>query len=42
MAKDVDAALHTIIQQQAGKSADEAAAYVAEMKMTKRYTRDVY
>lgn len=42
MAKDVDAALHTIIQQQGGKSADEAAAYVAEMKTTKRYARDVY
>lgn len=42
MAKDVDAALHSIIQQQGGKSADEAAAYVAEMKTTKRYARDVY
>ncbi len=42
MAKDVDAALHSIIQQQGGKSADEAAAYVAEMKATKRYARDVY
>ena len=42
MAKDVDAALHTIIQQQGGKSADDAAAYVAEMKTTKRYARDVY
>nr|WP_256199724.1 hypothetical protein [Verrucomicrobium spinosum] len=42
MAKDVDAALHTIIQQQGGKSADEAAAYVADLKKTKRYARDVY
>jgi sulfite reductase (NADPH) flavoprotein alpha-component len=42
MAKDVDAALHAIIQQQGGKSADDAAAYVAEMKTTKRYARDVY
>lgn len=42
MAKDVDAALHSIIQQQGGKSADEAAAYVAEMKKSKRYARDVY
>jgi sulfite reductase (NADPH) flavoprotein alpha-component len=42
MAKDVDTALHSIIQQQGGKSADEAAAYVAEMKTTKRYARDVY
>ena len=42
MAKDVDAALHSIIQQQGGKSADEAAAYVVEMKKSKRYARDVY
>lgn len=42
MAKDVDAALHTIVQQQGGKSEDEAAAYIAEMKKSKRYARDVY
>ncbi|MFZ4765230.1 MAG: diflavin oxidoreductase [Roseimicrobium sp.] len=42
MAKDVDAALHSIIQQQGGKSAEDAAAYVADMKKTKRYARDVY
>jgi sulfite reductase (NADPH) flavoprotein alpha-component len=42
MAKDVDAALHTIVQQQGGKSADDAAAYVADMKKSKRYARDVY
>jgi sulfite reductase (NADPH) flavoprotein alpha-component len=42
MAKDVDAALHTIIQQQAGKSGDEAAEYVAVMKQARRYARDVY
>jgi len=42
MAKDVDEALHTIIQTQGGKSADEAAAYVAQMKKEKRYARDVY
>lgn len=42
MAKDVDAALHTIIQEQGGKSADEATAYVADLKKTKRYARDVY
>lgn len=42
MAKDVDAALHTIIQQQGGKSEDDAAAYVNEMKKSKRYARDVY
>ena len=42
MAKDVDAALHAVIQSVGGKSAEEAAAYVAEMKKTKRYARDVY
>jgi len=42
MAKDVDEALHNIIQTAGGKSADEAAAYVAQMKKEKRYARDVY
>jgi sulfite reductase (NADPH) flavoprotein alpha-component len=42
MAKDVDEALHHIIETQGGKTADEAAAYVVEMKKTKRYARDVY
>jgi sulfite reductase (NADPH) flavoprotein alpha-component len=42
MAKDVDDALHHIIETQGGKTAEEAAAYVAEMKKTKRYARDVY
>ena len=42
MAKDVDAALHQVIQTAGGKSADEAAAYVADMKKNKRYLRDVY
>ena len=42
MAKDVDAALHKIIQQQSGSSEEDATAYVAEMKKSKRYARDVY
>jgi sulfite reductase (NADPH) flavoprotein alpha-component len=42
MAKDVDDALHQIIQTQGNKTAEEAAAYVADMKKTKRYARDVY
>ncbi|HCN77214.1 MAG TPA: sulfite reductase subunit alpha [Verrucomicrobiales bacterium] len=42
MAKDVDDALHKIIETQGNKTADEAAAYVAHMKKTKRYARDVY
>lgn len=42
MAKDVDAALHTIIEKAGGKSADDAKAYVAKLKSDKRYQRDVY
>ena len=42
MAKDVDAALHRVIEQYGGMSADEAVAYVNEMKSAKRYCRDVY
>jgi sulfite reductase (NADPH) flavoprotein alpha-component len=42
MARDVDEALHQIAQTAGGKSADEAAAYVAKMKLDKRYQRDVY
>jgi sulfite reductase (NADPH) flavoprotein alpha-component len=42
MAKDVDAALHQVIQTAGGKSAEEATAYVAALKKDKRYQRDVY
>ncbi len=42
MAKDVDAALHKVIETAGGKSADEAKAYVEKMKSEKRYQRDVY
>ena len=42
MAKDVDAALHKIIETSGGKNADEAKAYVAKLKSEKRYQRDVY
>jgi sulfite reductase (NADPH) flavoprotein alpha-component len=42
MAKDVDATLHRIIETQGCKSPEEATAYVAEMKKTRRYARDVY
>jgi sulfite reductase (NADPH) flavoprotein alpha-component len=42
MAKDVDAALHQLIEQHGNKSTDDAKAYVAAMKETKRYARDVY
>jgi sulfite reductase (NADPH) flavoprotein alpha-component len=42
MAKDVDAALLKIVETEGGKTPDEAAAYVEELKKTKRYKRDVY
>jgi sulfite reductase (NADPH) flavoprotein alpha-component len=42
MAKDVDAALHKVIETAGGKNADEAKAYVAKLKSAKRYQRDVY
>jgi sulfite reductase (NADPH) flavoprotein alpha-component len=42
MAKDVDAALRKIIQDQGGKSVEEANAYVEKLKSDKRYKRDVY
>jgi sulfite reductase (NADPH) flavoprotein alpha-component len=42
MAKDVDAALHRIIETASGRSAEQAAAYVKDLKAHKRYSRDVY
>ena len=42
MAKDVDAALHTIAREHGKLSAEEAAAYIAQLKKDKRYLRDVY
>jgi sulfite reductase (NADPH) flavoprotein alpha-component len=42
MAKDVDAALLNLVQTEGGKSPDDAAAYVEDLKKTKRYKRDVY
>jgi sulfite reductase (NADPH) flavoprotein alpha-component len=42
MAKDVDAALHELVQQAGGKSAEQAVEYVAALKSAKRYQRDVY
>jgi sulfite reductase (NADPH) flavoprotein alpha-component len=42
MAKDVDAALHTIIERAGGKTPEQAAAYVQALKAAKRYARDVY
>jgi sulfite reductase (NADPH) flavoprotein alpha-component len=42
MAKDVDAALHQIVETGGGQSTDAAKAYVAKLKSDKRYQRDVY
>ena len=42
MAHDVDEALHSIIEEQAGISKDASAEYVQQMKTDKRYLRDVY
>ncbi|MEQ1752081.1 MAG: hypothetical protein ABL974_21850 [Prosthecobacter sp.] len=42
MAVDVDKALHSIIEKEGGKTAEEASAYMAAFKEAKRYRRDVY
>ena len=42
MAKDVDAALHRVIETAGGKTADQAADYVESLCTAKRYQRDVY
>jgi sulfite reductase (NADPH) flavoprotein alpha-component len=42
MAKDVDVALHEIVAQQGGLSAEQAIEYVKQLKKEKRYQRDVY
>lgn len=42
MAKDVDAALHEVVQTAGGKSPDAAAEYVQALRAGRRYARDVY
>ncbi len=42
MAKDVDVALHRIVETQGGKSPEGAAEYVETLRKGKRYKRDVY
>lgn len=42
MAKDVDQALHDVIAEFGGLSAEDADGYVANLKREKRYLRDVY
>lgn len=42
MAKDVHQALLDIVQQHGGKSADQAQQYLDELRVAKRYQKDVY
>ncbi|MFD4367745.1 sulfite reductase subunit alpha [Rhodococcus sp. NPDC058521] len=42
MAKDVDRALHEVIETHGGMSVEDAAEYVTALKREKRYLRDVY
>ena len=42
MAKDVDKALHTIIENHGKHDRDTAIEYVNRLKLEKRYVRDVY
>ncbi len=42
MAKDVDAALHQVIESAGSRSADAAREYVAGLQAERRYQRDVY
>ena len=42
MAKDVDTALHRIVEKEGGLSSEAAAAYIEGLRKEKRYKRDVY
>jgi sulfite reductase (NADPH) flavoprotein alpha-component len=42
MAKDVDVALHKIIEEVGARDGNQASDYVARLKAEKRYQRDVY
>ena len=42
MAPDVDAAIHAVAEEHGGMSKEAAAEYVANLRTTKRYRRDVY
>jgi sulfite reductase (NADPH) flavoprotein alpha-component len=42
MAKDVDATLRKVVQEQGGKNTGEANEYVEKLKSDRRYKRDVY
>ena len=42
MAHDVDEALHELIAEHGGLSANDTEAYISKLKSDKRYLRDVY
>jgi sulfite reductase (NADPH) flavoprotein alpha-component len=42
MAVDVDKALHAVVETAGGKSPEEAAEYIEQLRKDKRYRRDVY
>jgi sulfite reductase (NADPH) flavoprotein alpha-component len=42
MARDVEAALHRVIEIAGGRNQEEAQAFVQQMRTEKRYQRDVY
>jgi sulfite reductase (NADPH) flavoprotein alpha-component len=42
MAKDVETALHEVVQEAGGKTPEQAADYVRNLQAQKRYLRDVY
>jgi sulfite reductase (NADPH) flavoprotein alpha-component len=42
MAKDVDRALHQVVELAGGRTAEQAAEYVRQLSTSKRYQRDVY
>ena len=42
MAKDVDTALHQIVEKAGSKTTEQAKEYVDALKKEKRYRKDVY
>jgi sulfite reductase (NADPH) flavoprotein alpha-component len=42
MAKDVDAALHQVVEKAGGKTPEQAIEYIDALKKSKRYLKDVY
>ena len=42
MAKDVDATLHEIIEQEGRMTSEEAKLYMKQLRADKRYLRDIY